>query len=209
MRRSTMIVCGAAMLLAACAPESSTPPTPGCLAPLGATCTSGPAMTQTVCTGQGGTWGVCSGERLVGTCVTGAGEVVSYYSPWTATSAQSVCAGTWVPAPPPPPPPPPPVEGSVTVSCTLTLSTLYGCMELIGPASAVAGLEAECVPPYGSYSDAACDTSRMVAGHCEIADDPAFPGAEERGYYATATFTLADAQADCTDPNGTAGVWVY
>src|SRR5512133_112664 len=213
MRRLSIAVC-CAVLLAACARESSTPASPGCLIALGATCVTATSMTEATCAAQAGTWqgGGCPGERQLGTCATDTGTMVAYYSPWwTAASARSTCAGTWLPLPEATPPTPPPTGGSsMTVSCTYgAMGVTYGCIELIGPAEVVGGFSGDCTADYGTYAEAACSPTSKVPGYCRlVAGDPTAPAVETRVYYGTAVYTLSQAQAECTDPASTAGAWV-
>ena len=212
MRRLSYAVCCAA-LVAACAQESSTPASPGCLMYGGSTCVVGGSTTEAACAAQAGVWqaGGCPGEGQLGTCAVNAGTSVVYYSGWwTATSAEYACAGTWMPIAEPPATTPPPGSGTgsgATASCTVTLSgVVYGCYELIGPPEIVASLQAQCAAPYGAYADAACAIA-SVPGYCQVTDAD-YPGVEERVHYSSTLYTPAEAQADCTDPQGTAGVWV-
>ncbi len=197
----------AATLAAACSNSSSSDPaTPGC-AQLGSTCTAGGAMTETVCSAQYGTWlaGGCPTADRVGVCALATGEVVSYYSPWSALSARYACQGTWIAEPAPIANPG--TGPTVTVSCTIAGAF---CVDLSGASdsTAVTSFSADCSgDAYYSFSAAACAMPDAVAGYC-LATDPAYPGTTARIFFSSAYYTVDEARATCTDPTGTAGTWV-
>jgi hypothetical protein len=205
MRR--LIFVAAATLAAACSTSSSSDPaTPGC-DQLGSTCTSGGAMTEAVCGAQYGTWlaGGCPGGNRVGVCALATGEVVAYYPPWTDFSARYDCQGTWFAQPKPIATPG--TGPTITVSCTISGVV---CVDVTGPedSSAVTSVASECSgDAYFSYAASACALADAVPGHCE-AGDAAFYGAATRIFYSSLYYTVDEARASCTDPQGTQGTWV-
>jgi hypothetical protein len=188
-----MVLCFAA-LLSACAQESSTPASPGCLMNAAGTCASAATMTEATCTAQLGTWsaGGCPGEGLVGTCAT-AGALVAYYGPlWTAASGQYACAGIWTPVPAPPPPPAP--TGTITVSCT---AAALVCIDATGvfTDAAYADFRSSCS---GTVAQVPCALADAVPGYCEITTtQPGYAGLAIREYLSAAYYTPSTAASTC------------
>lgn len=191
---------------------------------------SAPAITsaqrtslQNECTADGGAFadGACSATNAVpGTCtvtsasvmpttsVPGMSLTATFYTPtFNATSAASACGafGTWS------------AGGGGggggggnTLSCTWAGD---GCNQLAGSLTAaeIAQVQATCTGSGGTYAAGACSTTGAVSGSCFYTDgDVIVPGEiatafSLRAYYYSASWTLAQAQADCAAPP--AGVW--
>jgi len=197
MRRSSMVLCFAA-LLSACAQESSSPASPGCRMEAAGTCTSAATMTEATCTAQLGTWaaGGCPGGGQVGTCATDAGALVVYYGPlWTAGTAQHACTGTWTPVPAPPAPPAP--TGTITVSCTVGGIL---CIDATGVFTDTSYADFRSCS--GTTTQAPCALANAVPGYCEMTTtQPGYAGLAVREYLSAAYYTPATAASTCAGQN--------
>lgn len=202
-----LVVALAVTALAACSSDKSKPVVvAGCDVGSGL-CRSGPGMTAAVCGAEGGAFlaSGCPSAGRVGGCTTseqGQPTMTSFYSPdYSAAAGAAVCAGmygTWTSA----------AGGDGGGDGTVTVHCLWPddqCWEVTGPLTAtdLAEMDSACRSMQGTYAATACSTANTVAGFCFYAD-AGWPESYEEDYYYTASWTPANAQADCA---GWGGSW--